>query len=81
MLEEAEGGRSDCDEGLVVPDNEGVVELFCDCESGYIPWLETDVRREEVEGVGGLTFPPWYVSSGYLPVAIAASAGMPKLIE
>lgn len=52
MLEEAERGVGDCEETLVVPDDEGVVELLCSGESGEIPWLEDHVRLKEVQGVG-----------------------------
>ena len=50
MLEEAEGGRGDCERALVVPDDEGVVELLCNCKCGEIPWLEEKVRLDELQG-------------------------------
>ena len=35
---------------MFVPDDEGIVELFCDCKRGEIPWLEEKVRLDELQG-------------------------------
>lgn len=50
LLEESEGSRGDIEGALGVPDDERVVELFSDSESGEIPGLEKECVRERTQG-------------------------------